>query len=91
MLGILQERMGLKSSTARAFSNAYKFADAKHKDDTRVNYARALTRVKSYEFAAKLYSEVEAASFSSGTGLALALYKSNYIYLLIASSLKINL
>lgn len=76
MLGILQERMGLKRSTTKAYANAYKCVDSKCKDATRVNYARALTKMEDYIRAVKLYSEVEAASCSSGTGLALALYKS---------------
>lgn len=82
MLGILQERMGLKTSTTSAYANAHKFAGAKQKDATRVNYARALTKLEKFEEAVKLYTEVEAASFSSGTGLALALYKSNFMFCL---------
>lgn len=76
MLGILQERMGLKGNTKVAYANAYKCVDSKWKDATRVNYARALTKMEKYIQAVKLYGEVEAASCSSGTGLALALYKS---------------
>lgn len=76
MLGILQERMGLKGSTKEAYGNAYKCVDSKWKDATRVNYARALIKMEKYIQAVKLYNEVEAASCSSGTGLALALYKS---------------
>lgn len=74
--------MGLKRNPTVAYASAYKCADAQHRDAAKVNYARALTRVEKYDVAAKLYSEVEAASFSSGTGLALALYKSNYLSLL---------
>lgn len=77
MLGILQERMGLKRSTTAAYANAYKHIGEKHKDAIRVNYARALTNLEKYDLAVKLYTDVEAASFSSGAGLALTLYKSN--------------
>lgn len=73
MLGILRERMGLKSSVTAAYANAYN--DSKQ-DATRINYARALTNEQQYERAVQLFSEVEAATFCSGVGLALALYKS---------------
>lgn len=79
MLGILQERMGLKRNTAKAYANAYKCVDSQHKDATRVNYARALTKIEKYEQSVQLYNEVEAASCSSGAGLALALYKSTVL------------
>lgn len=76
MLGILQERMGLKRSTVKSYTNAYNCVDSQHKDATRINCARALTAIEEYDEAVKLYNEVEAATCSSGTGLALTLYKS---------------
>lgn len=74
MLGILRERLGLKESTLYAFANAYEKAPEKHRDLTRVNYGRSLYKMGKYTEAINVLQEVQEATFSSGSTLALALF-----------------
>lgn len=79
MLGILTERLGLLETSKNAFKHALVLTDRKHKDAARVNYGRLLYRTGKYEDAIHMFSAVEEATFSSGGGLALALFRSKYI------------
>ncbi|XP_066249141.1 superkiller complex protein 3 isoform X2 [Euwallacea similis] len=74
-LGILSERMGLLKTAENAFKHAFVLADKKNKDFARVNYGRLLYRMGVYESAIEMFANVEAATFSSGSGLALALFR----------------
>lgn len=75
MLGLLRERMGLKNSTAQALKNAVSLADLKDRDKAYTNYGRALMRLGQYKDAIDMFRSVKEATFSSVTGLALALFK----------------
>ncbi|XP_066150901.1 tetratricopeptide repeat protein 37 isoform X2 [Euwallacea fornicatus] len=75
ILGILSERMGLLKTAKNAFKHAFVLADKKNKDFARVNYGRLLYRMGEYESAIEMFANVEAATFSSGGGLALALFR----------------
>ncbi|KAH1001196.1 hypothetical protein HUJ04_013439 [Dendroctonus ponderosae] len=75
MLGLLAERMGLLGSAKKAFKHALVLAERAHKDLARTNYGRLLYRTGEYEEAIEMFSHVEAATFSSGAGFALALFR----------------
>ncbi|XP_008195456.1 superkiller complex protein 3 [Tribolium castaneum] len=75
MLGILKERMGLKLGALEAFKNALTLSDKKQRDLARVNYGRLLAALGKYQQAVDSFTKVEAATFNSGSGLALALFK----------------
>uniref|UniRef100_A0A6P7G2Q1 Tetratricopeptide repeat protein 37 n=1 Tax=Diabrotica virgifera virgifera TaxID=50390 RepID=A0A6P7G2Q1_DIAVI len=77
MLGILKERLKLNIGSLEAFKNAYD-CSPNHRDLTRVNYGRLLSKHEKYVQAITIFQEVEAATFSSGSGLALALFKSQH-------------
>lgn len=74
MLGILTERLGLKETTLRAFKNAYEKSPDKYRDLARVNYGRSLYKIGNYSEAIDIFQEVQEATFSSGSTLALALF-----------------
>lgn len=76
MLGILKERMGLNLNATQAFKNAFRLTDPKTKDAARMNYARLLIKMGDYPQAIQMYKDVDSATFNSGSGLALALFKS---------------
>lgn len=80
MLGILAERMGLLSSATKAFKHALVLAEHAHRDLARTNYGRLLYRTGEYGEAIEMFSNVEAATFSSGAGLALALFRSKFFF-----------
>nr|CAI5830097.1 unnamed protein product [Callosobruchus analis] len=75
MLGILRERMQLKEGTLDAYKKAYQLSSKQTRDKARVNYGRILYKTDDYAKAINLFQEVEEASFRSGVGLALALFK----------------
>ncbi|CAH1115105.1 unnamed protein product [Psylliodes chrysocephalus] len=75
MLGILKERMKLNKGSLEAFNNSFKLS-SKHRDLARINYGRLLYKQEKYIPAVKVFQEVQEATFSSGSGLALALFKS---------------
>lgn len=76
MLGILKERMGLHLTASQAFRSAFRFSNQKNKDAARINYARILMKTAHYPEAVQMYKDVDSATFNSGSGLALALFKS---------------
>lgn len=76
MLGILKERMGLNLSASQAFRSAFRLTDSKLRDAARMNFARLLTKTDNYSQAIEMYKDVNSATFNSGSGLALALFKS---------------
>lgn len=78
MLGILRERMGLKESTLHAFTNAYKRAPEQYRDFARVNYGRSLFKMGKYSEAIDILQEVQEATFSSGSTLALTLFNGEF-------------
>ncbi|XP_023026959.2 tetratricopeptide repeat protein 37 [Leptinotarsa decemlineata] len=77
MLGLLRERMGLKEGTLHAFKKAYQLS-SQHRDLARVNYGRILAKSGNYPAAINIFQEVQDATFSSGSGLALALFQSKH-------------
>lgn len=81
MLGILRERLGLRESTLFAFANAYETAPEKYRDLTRVNYGRSLYKMGKYSEAINVLQEVQEATFSSGSTLALALFNGTNCYI----------
>lgn len=76
MLGILKERMGLNINATKAFKSALRFTESNTKDAARINYARLLLKMGDYSQAIQMYKDVDSATFNSGSGLALALFKS---------------
>ncbi|XP_050293501.1 tetratricopeptide repeat protein 37 isoform X2 [Anthonomus grandis grandis] len=75
MLGILSERMGLLKTSKNAFKQAFALSAKSHKDIARVNYGRLLYRTENYREAIEMFGGVQEATFSSGAGLALALFR----------------
>ncbi|CAG9862355.1 unnamed protein product [Phyllotreta striolata] len=75
MLGILKERLKQNKGSLEAFKNAYKLKT--NCDLVRVNYGRLLYKQNEYIGAIKTFQEVQAATFSSGSGLALSLFKNH--------------
>nr|CAH7731857.1 unnamed protein product [Callosobruchus chinensis] len=75
MLGILRERMQLKEGTLEAYKKAYQLSSKQTRDKARVNYGRILYKAEEYAKAINMFQEVQEASFRSGVGLALALFK----------------
>ncbi|KAJ8978707.1 hypothetical protein NQ317_015955 [Molorchus minor] len=75
MLGILRERLGLKDGTLEAYRNSYRLSEKEYRDLARVNYGRVLSKFGKYPQAIDLFQEVQKATFNSGSGLALALFK----------------
>lgn len=80
MLGILRERLGLKQSTLQAFTNAYEKAPNEYRDLARVNYGRSLYKIGQYSEAIDIFQEVQEATFSSGSTLALALFNGKIFF-----------
>lgn len=78
MLGILNERLGLESTALQAFKNAFHLSASTNRDHTRINYGRLLCKLGKYTDAIAMYRDVEAATLTSGSGLALALFKGAY-------------
>lgn len=79
MLGILKERLGLKLGAMQAFKNALTLSNTNQRDLARVNYGRLLSNLGKYSQAADVLTKVEAATFNSGSSLALALFKGTKI------------
>jgi tetratricopeptide (TPR) repeat protein len=79
MLGILKERMGLKLGALEAFRNALSLSKENNRDFCRVNYGRLLARLGKYSQAIDMFTKIEAATFNSGSGLALTLFKGGFI------------
>lgn len=77
MLGLLRERMGLKMGAAQAFRSALRLAEPTARDKVYMNYGRSLVRVGKYSQAVDMFKNVKEATFNSGSGLALALFKGN--------------
>ncbi|XP_017785314.1 PREDICTED: tetratricopeptide repeat protein 37 [Nicrophorus vespilloides] len=75
MLGILYERMGLKSNACKAFKKALQFSSLKNMDSINTNYGRSLLNIDKPEESVNAYRDVHEATFNSGSGLALALFK----------------
>ncbi|KAK9737501.1 Tetratricopeptide repeat [Popillia japonica] len=75
MLGLLRERMGLKMGAAQAFRSALRLAEPTARDKVYMNYGRSLVRVGKYSQAVDMFKNVKEATFNSGSGLALALFK----------------
>lgn len=82
MLGILKERMGLNLGALEAFKNAFKLSAGRQRDLTKINYGRLLARLGKHSEAVDIFSEVDAATFNSGCGLALALFKGFFTYII---------
>lgn len=80
MLGLLRERMGLKADAAAAFRSALRIANSSELDKIYMNYGRSLTRVGRYTQAVQMFQNVKEATFNSGIGLALALFKGKRIF-----------
>jgi superkiller protein 3 len=78
MLGILKERMGLKLGALEAFRNALSLSKENNRDFCRVNYGRLLARLGKYSQAIDMFTKIEAATFNSGSGLALTLFKDEH-------------
>lgn len=74
-MGLLRERLGLKTSTIDAFKKSMAMVDEKNHDKVLINCGRILVKVKEYEEAIQLYRQVKEASFNGGCSLALALFK----------------
>ncbi|CAH1156223.1 unnamed protein product [Phaedon cochleariae] len=74
MLGMLRERMGLREGTLQAYKSAYHFSP-KHRDSARINYGRTLAKLGDLPAAIDVFQDVQEATFSSGSGLALALFQ----------------
>ena len=75
MLGILKERMSLKSGASKAFRNALRLSDRTCRDKINMNYGRSLINLNNYPEAIVIYKDVQEATFNSEIGLALALFK----------------
>lgn len=74
-MGILNERMGLKLSAASAFRKASTFCERNYRDIANVNYGRLLIKLGKYSQAVNVFEDIREATFNSGSGLALALFK----------------
>ncbi|KAK4885213.1 hypothetical protein RN001_001484 [Aquatica leii] len=75
MLGLLRERMGLKSDALVAFKNALRTCSNQNRDQIIINYGRILFKLEKYKQAISMFQDVEEATFNSGSGLALSLFK----------------
>ncbi|KAJ3650240.1 hypothetical protein Zmor_021938 [Zophobas morio] len=75
MLGMLKERMGLKLGALEAFKNSLNLSNQSCRDLVQVNYGRLLATMGKYSQAIDTFTKIEAATFNSGSGLALALFK----------------
>ncbi|KAF5303636.1 hypothetical protein FQA39_LY09883 [Lamprigera yunnana] len=75
MLGLLSERMGLKEVALTAFEKALSLTSRDTRDKIIVNCGRILFKLGKYTLAIGKYEEVEEATFYSGIGLALSLFK----------------
>ncbi|KRT86106.1 Anaphase-promoting complex subunit 3 protein, partial [Oryctes borbonicus] len=75
MLGLLRERMGLKMGAVQAFRSALRLAEPSIRDKVYVNYGRSLVESGKYTQAVEIFQNVKEATFNSGSGLALALFK----------------
>lgn len=79
MLGLLRERLGLKTSTLKAFEMAQALvADDQNRDKVLINCARSCVSLQQYKRGIDLYKQVKNASFNHGCGMALALFKGFY-------------
>ncbi|XP_060530734.1 tetratricopeptide repeat protein 37 [Cylas formicarius] len=84
IFGIINERLGLNKTAKEAFRKAYRLAEKEHRDKAKTNYGRMLYREGCYPQAIAIFEDIEVATFSSGSGLALAFlgnknYKESYI------------
>lgn len=79
MLGILKERLGLNKAASHSYKRALALApnENNYRDMSRVNYGRSLTKLGNHREAIEVFTQVKAATFNSGSGLALALFKGN--------------
>ncbi|XP_056637029.1 tetratricopeptide repeat protein 37 [Diorhabda sublineata] len=77
MLGMLKERMKLYLGSLESFKKSYELSPDT-RDLARINYGRLLSKHEKYLQAINIYQEVQEATFSSGSGLALALFKSQH-------------
>lgn len=76
MLGILNERMGLKETTRKAYRMALSLvADEKSRDKVFANYGRSLVKLGSYSEAVDMFKSIQDPHFNHITGLALAYFK----------------
>ncbi|KAF5308184.1 hypothetical protein FQR65_LT06364 [Abscondita terminalis] len=75
MLGLLRERMGLKSDALVAFKNALRSCSNRNRDQVIINCGRILFKLQKYQQAINMFQDVEEATFNSGSGLALSLFK----------------
>lgn len=75
MLGLLSERMDLKRTAANAFRRALYLSTEENKDKAKVNYGRILFKLGDLEKSIEIFNSVKAATFTSGSGLALSLFK----------------
>lgn len=77
MLGLLRERMGLKMGAVQAFRSALRLVGATVRDKVYMNYGRSLVGIGKYSQGVDMFKNVKEATFNSGSGLALALFKGN--------------
>ncbi|KAB0804312.1 hypothetical protein PPYR_01282 [Photinus pyralis] len=75
MLGLLKGRMGLNSEATLAFRNALRLSRKQTRDKVAINYGHILFKSRNYKEAIKMFNNVEEATFNSGSGLALSLFK----------------
>lgn len=71
--------MGLKLSASLAFRKATAFCERNYRDQANVNYGRLLMKLGKYSQAVNMFKDIREATFNSGTGLALALFKGKQI------------
>ncbi|XP_030763307.1 tetratricopeptide repeat protein 37 [Sitophilus oryzae] len=78
LFGILLERMGLKYSARDAFEKAFRYSGKEDREKARINFGRLLYHTGNLPKSIEMFHDADEASFSSGSGLALALYKSGH-------------
>lgn len=76
MLGVLSERMGLKATAARSYETALGLCDESERDKAETNYGRILFALGKHRESIQAFRRVKSATFNSGSGLALSLFKS---------------
>lgn len=79
MLGLIRERLGLKTTAADAFRNALRLSNKNNRDKVRINYGRLLFQLGKYKQAINMFQEVDEVTFNTGSGLALSLFKGDII------------
>lgn len=75
ILGILSERIGLKTVPATVFKKATIFCEKDLRDKANTNYGRSLMRIGKYSDSIDRFKTIKEATFNSGIGLALSLFK----------------